>query len=83
MSNPDHHHEQLPVSDGVDDSIPAHSYPIPIVLSGKLLAPRWPRTMGQRMDGSHDALAVLLLINGLDLLGRRRLDEDSIACHAA
>ena len=47
VSNPDHDDEQLPVSDGVDDAIPAHSYPIPIVLSGKLLAPRRPRTMSQ------------------------------------
>jgi hypothetical protein len=28
VSNPDHDDEQLPVSDEVDDPIPAHSYPI-------------------------------------------------------
>jgi hypothetical protein len=27
-------------------------------------------------------LPVLLLVNGLDLLGRGRLDQNPIACHA-
>jgi len=83
MTDPDHDDEQLPVPDRVDDSIPADSYAIPVALSGELLATRRPRIIGQRTDASHDALTVLLLVNGLDLLGRRRLDEDPITCHAA
>ncbi len=36
MTDPDYDDEQLPVPDGVDDSIPTHSDPIPIVPSGEL-----------------------------------------------
>jgi hypothetical protein len=47
MTDPSHDDEQLPVPDRVDDSIPTHSDTIPIVLSGKLLATRRPRIIGQ------------------------------------
>jgi hypothetical protein len=83
MPDPDHDDEQLPVPDGVDDSIPAHSDTIPSVLSSELLTTRRPRIIGQRTDADHDALTVLFGVNGLNLLGRGRLDEDPIACHAA
>jgi len=56
MRNPDHDDEQLPVSDRVDDSIPADSYTIPVVLSSELLATKRPRIIGQRTDTGHDAL---------------------------
>jgi len=40
-----------------------------MVLSSELLATRRPRILGQRTDASHDALTVLLGVNGLKLLG--------------
>jgi hypothetical protein len=83
MPDPDHDDEQLPVPDGVDDSIPAHPDTVPIALPGRLLATRWPRIIGQRTDAGHDVLTVLLFVNGLDLLGRGRLDKDLISSHAA
>jgi hypothetical protein len=83
MPDPDHDDDQFPVPDRVDDSIPADSYAIPIVHSSELLATRRPRIVGQRTDAGHDALTVLFGVNGLKLLGRGRLDENPIACHAA
>ena len=83
MPHPDHDDNQFPVPDQVEDAIPAHSYAIPIALSGKLLATRRARIIGQRTDPGHDALTVPLWVNGLDLLGRGRLDQNPITCHAA
>jgi len=83
MPDPYHDDEQLSVPDGVNDSIPAHSYAISIALSGELLATRRPRIISQGTYASHDALTVFLLVNGLDLPGRGRLDQDPITCHAA
>jgi hypothetical protein len=59
MPDQDHDDEQLPVPDRVDDSIPAHSYTIPIVLSSELFATRRPRIIGRRTDAGRDALTVL------------------------
>ena len=52
-------------------------------LPGELFAPDRPSLLPQRANARHDALPVFLLVNGLNLLGRRRLDQDPIACHAA
>jgi hypothetical protein len=82
-ADPDNNNDQLVVSDRVDDSISAHPKTIPILHSSKLLATRRPRVSGQRMNTGHDALTVLLLTKGLDLLGRGRLDQNPITCHAA
>jgi len=83
MPDPDHDDDQFPVTDRVDDSIPADPHAIPIAFSGELLATRRPRILGQRTDAGHDALTVLFGVNGLKFLGCGRLDENPIACHAA
>ena len=83
MPDPDDEDHQLLVLDRVDDSIPAHSDAVPIVLDGELLAAGRPGIIGQRTDAGNDALTILLLVDGLDLFGRGRLDQDPIFCHAA
>ena len=74
---------QFLVLDREDDPIPAYSDAVPIVLAGELLAAGRPGIIGQRTDAGDDALTILLLVNGLDLFGRGRLDEDPISSHAA
>jgi hypothetical protein len=83
MADPNHDDEQLFVPDGVDDSIPSHSDAVTTVFPGELFATRRPRVIGQRTDAGHNTLTVPLLVNGLYLLGRRRLDQDPISSHAA
>ncbi len=83
MSHPDDEDEQFRVADGVNDAIAAGPDTVPTLLTGELLATRRPRVIHQRMDAGHDALPILPLINGLDFLGRGRLDEDPISCHAS
>ena len=83
MPDPDDEDHQLRVPDRVDDSIPARSHAVPIVVASELFATGRPWNIGQRTDAGDDALTILLLVNGLDLLGRGRLDQDPISCHAA
>ena len=83
MPDFDDEDDQLRVTDLVDDPIPADSDAVPIVLAGELFATGRPGIVGQRTDAGDDALTVLLLVNGLELLGRGRLDQDPITCHAA
>jgi hypothetical protein len=71
MADADDDNDQLLLLIGVDNPVSAHSDTVPILLSSKLLATSRPRMMGQRLNPGHDALPVLLLINGLDLPGRR------------
>ena len=75
-------HVKLGISDRVDNPISANANSIAIALPRQLLAPDWAWLPGQRQNTRHDALPVLLLVNGLDLLGRGRLDQDPITCHA-
>jgi hypothetical protein len=83
MPDPDDEDHQLRVPDRVDDPIPAHSNAVPIVFASELLATGRSGIIGQQTDAVNDALTILLLVNGLDLLGRGRLDQDPISCHAA
>ena len=83
MPDPDDEDHQLLVLDRVDDPIPAYSDAVPIVLASELLATGRPGSIGQGTDAGNDALTILLLVNGLDLFGRRRLDQDPIFFHAA
>jgi hypothetical protein len=83
MRYPDHEDQKIFVLDGIDDSIPANSETIPLTFPGKLLRPVRARLVAQRTDMPHDSLAVLLLVHGLDLPGRGRLDQDPITFHAA
>ena len=70
------------VGDGVQHSISPHTDAITVALARKLLAPNWPWLVRKGANTRNDALPVFLLVNGLDLLGRGRLDQDPIACHA-
>ena len=83
MADTDDDNEQLPVSYRVDDSKSANPHTIPILPSRKLFTTSRSRIVPERMNRRHDALTVRLLINGLDLLGCGRLDQDAISCHAA
>ena len=83
MTDTDDDNEQLLVSYRGDDSKSANSHTIPALLSCKFFAASRPRVVPQRVNPRDDALTVLLLINGLDLLGRGRLDQDLIFFHAA
>lgn len=83
MPDSDDEDHQLGVTDLVDDPKSAYPDAVPIVLAGELFAAGRPGVVGQRTDAGDDALAVLLLVNGLDLFGRGRLDQDPITCHAA
>jgi hypothetical protein len=83
MPDSDDEDHQLRVTDRVDDPIPAYSDAVPIVLAGELFATGGPGIIGQRTDAGDDALTILLLVNGLDLFGRGRLDQDLIFSHAA
>ena len=83
MPDPDDEDHELRVLDRVDDPIRAHADAVPIQLAGELLATGRPGIIGQRADAGNDALTILLLVNGLDLSGRGRLDQDLIFCHAA
>ena len=80
-SNDEHH--QLVIGNGVNDSILTDPDAVSIGLSRELFAPCRPRFLRQREYLRHDALPISLLVNGLDLLGRRRLDQYPITCHAA
>ena len=74
--------EQFAVGDGVQNSVSPDTDAVTVALSSKLLAPNWPRLVREPENARNDALPILLLVNGLDLLGRGRLDQNPIACHA-
>ena len=83
VCDPYDENEKFIVCDGVQNSVPPHTDAITVARSSKLLAPNWPRLVREGENARNDALPVFLLVNGLDLLGRGRLDQDPIACHAA
>jgi hypothetical protein len=83
VRDPDDEHHQVVVGDRVDNSISTDSDSVAVILAGQLFAPDRPRLIPQRANARHDALPVFLFVNGLDLLGRGRLNQDPIACHAA
>jgi hypothetical protein len=72
---------ELGISNRVHNPIPADPNPIAIALSRQLLTPDRARLLGELQNARHNALPVFLLVNGLDLLGRGRLDQDPITCH--
>ena len=74
---------KLRIADGVDDAVAAGPNSIPIFQTSQLLVTWRSGIISQRQDLRNDALPLLLLVNSLDLLGGRRLDEDSIFCHVA
>jgi hypothetical protein len=83
MADPHDHDDSLVVADGIDDPVSADANPVAVSLSRELLATCRPWTIHQRSDGGDDAPTILYLAHGVDLPGRGRLDEDSIASHGA
>ncbi len=83
VSDADDEYQQLIVTDRVHDPVSPHADPVTFTLPSKFLAPDRSRLICQRQDSRHDALPVSLLVNGLDLPGRGRLNQDPITCHAA
>ena len=71
------------VIDGINDSKLALANAIASLRSGKFFTPSRPRFGGKRSDSVHDALAVLLLTQSLDLFPSGRLDEQPISGHVA
>ena len=76
-------YHQVVIGDRVDDSILTDPDAVSVTLPRELFAPSRSRLFRQGENLRHDALPISLWVNGLDLLGRRRLDQDPITCHAA
>lgn len=83
VPDPDDDNLKLRIADGVNDAIAAGANPIPVLQTSQFLVAWRSGVFGQRQDLCNDAFPILLLVNSLDLLGRRRLDKDSISCHDA
>jgi hypothetical protein len=67
----------------VDDAEGTLADPITLLVSGELLTAAWARSLCEALDAGDDADADGARFDGFELLGRGRLDEDAIACHAA
>ena len=83
VRNSDDENQQFVIGHRVDNSKPADPDAVPVAAPCKLVASRRTGFVGQGTNPRDDALSVSLLVNGLDLLGRGRLDENLITCHAA
>jgi hypothetical protein len=79
----DDEYQQIDVGNRVDNSMPPDAHTIPSAFAGKLLATDRPRLIRQRQNPRHDALPISLMVDGLDLFGRGRLDQNPIFFHAA
>jgi len=66
----------------VDDSVGALADAIALLVSGKLLAAAWARSLREALDAGNDADSRGPRLNGLEFLHRGCLDENVIACHA-
>jgi len=82
MAELEDRYDLLGVVNRVDDSVVALPNPVPVVVSGQLLAPARARVAGQGLNSSGKTLAVGLRSDRRQFLGGRTLDEDSISCHA-
>jgi len=67
----------------VDDQVGALTNPIALGLARKLLATGGTRSAGKTLDSRYDPGAESAGLDGFELFGRGRLDEDVIACHVA
>jgi hypothetical protein len=82
MADLDHMYDQVIVFNRIDDAI--NSLPNTVaILSGKLLASTGSRVVGQGLDSVHHATAIDSVRNLLNFFHCRRLDQNSIFCHAA
>ena len=83
VGDSDGNHHQVVVGDRVGDPISTNAHAVAIAFPNKLFASDRPRFFHRSPNARPDALSVFLLVNGLNLLGRGRLDQDPIACDAA
>ena len=67
----------------VDDPVGALADPVPLRLTSQLLAAGRPRYPGEGLNSGRDPDAHTAGLNGFEFLGRGRLDQYAIACHAA
>jgi hypothetical protein len=67
---------------GVDDPVGTLANPNAIGLAGKPLATGRTRSAGETLDSRHDPDTQPSRLDGFELFGCGRLDEDAIACHA-
>jgi hypothetical protein len=83
MTNLDDHDDMRFVVHSVDDSVRALADSVALLVSGELLAPRRTRILDKALDPRNDPDTGAARLDGLELFGRGRVDEDAIACHAA
>ncbi len=83
MTDLDDLDEATRVVHGVDDSVGALAKAIAIVASGESLTAGWARILRETVNAGDDAGENRARLDGLQLLGGGRLDEEAIACHAA
>src|SRR5262249_40573002 len=83
MTYLDHVHLGGLVIDRVDDSIGSDAHSIEVIRSSQLLASVRSWLRAKFSNALDQARPVLLLVDGLDLLGGAALDEDAIASHAS
>ena len=83
MTNLDDLNDSSFVVNRVDDPVGTLPNPIALGLASKLLATGRTRSTGKTLDARHDPGARPAGLDGSELFGSRRLDEDAIACHAA
>jgi hypothetical protein len=73
----DHIDHQVLVFDGVDNSVRSLSNAI-LILAGQFFAPRRSRVFFQFPNALHKPPAILLQRNGLNVLDRRRFNQNFI-----
>ena len=66
----------------VDDPVCALPDSVVLGLAGKFLATHWTRGTSEGLNSRRDPNAHPAGLDGFELFGRGRLDEDAIACHA-
>lgn len=67
----------------VDDSVRALPDSVALGLAGEFLATKRTWSTDEGLNSRRDPNAHSAGLDGLELFGRGRLDEDAIACHAA
>jgi hypothetical protein len=81
MANFDDHDPAFGIVDGIENAIVALPNSI-LLVTRELLTTVRPRVLGEPSDSRNQAFAVLEC-DCLEILDRRRLDLESIACHDA
>lgn len=83
MADFDHQNLRRGIIDRVNDAVGPDADAVELRRPRELFAPVGARLESERSDALDQPLPAPPLPHGLKLLGRARLDEDSIACHAA